>query len=189
MGGVVVWRAGGYLRVLLSGDLPARRPVRTARQNGGTGMWFAAEVLRRKKRPLPGGMENAATGKWGEDVAVCFLKNHGWEIVGRRVRPCQRDRRCEIDVIARSKNRQTLVFVEVKTHAARSERSAPLWGVDRRKKNVLLRACANWIMREKWHGNFRFDVIQVYGRRMGTMPPEIDHFENVSLFPRKWRFW
>ena len=152
-------------------------------------MWFATEVF--KKNPAVPGAENESVriGSWGEDIAACFLKNHGWEIVGRRVRPCKRDRRREIDVIARSADRQTVVFVEVKTHAVRSLRASPLWGVDRRKKNVLLRACANWLMWKKWHGNFRFDVIEVFGRRTSPRPPEIDHFENVPLFPPKWRFW
>ena len=115
-------------------------------------MWFATEVF--KKNPAVPGAENESVriGSWGEDIAACFLKNHGWEIVGRRVRPCKRDRRC-------------------------------------RKKNVLLRACANWLMWKKWHGNFRFDVIEVFGRRTSPRPPEIDHFENVPLFPPKWRFW
>ena len=122
-------------------------------------------------------------------MAADFLERRGWKIVGRRVRPCVRDRRCEIDIIVRSRDGRDIVFVEVKTHAARSEKSSPLWGVDRRKKNALLRACANWVMKEKWRGNFRFDVIQIYGRRAGTSPPEIDHFENVRLFPPKWRFW
>ena len=85
------------------------------------------------------GHESARIGKWGEDIAACFLRNHGWDIVGRRVRPCKRDQRCEIDVIARSHDKQTVLFVEVKTHAMRSPRAAPLWGVNRRKKNVLLR--------------------------------------------------
>ncbi len=152
-------------------------------------MWFATEVF--KKNPAVPGAENESVriGSWGEDIAACFLKKHGWEIVGRRVRPCKRDRRCEIDVVARSADRQTVVFVEVKTHAVRSPRASPLWGVDRRKKNVLLRACANWLMWKKWHGNFRFDVIEVFGRRTSPRPPEIDHFENVPLFPPKWRFW
>ena len=152
-------------------------------------MWFATEVFRRKPSVPANGGENARTGVWGEEVAARFLRNHGWEVIGRRVRPCRRDRRCEIDVIVRSGDGATVAFVEVKTHAARSERASPLWGVDRCKKNALLRACANWLMREKWHGNFRFDVIQVYGRRTGHMPPEIDHYENVPLFPPKWRFW
>ena len=92
-------------------------------------------------------------------------------------------------MIARSPDRQTVVFVEVKTHAVRSPCASPMWGVNRRKKNVLLRACANWLMWKKWHGNFRFDVIEVFGRRTSPRPPEIDHFENVPLFPPKWRFW
>jgi Holliday junction resolvase-like predicted endonuclease len=152
-------------------------------------MWLPTEIFKKLPEPPMPNHENAMTGKWGEDIATCFLRNHGWDIIGRRVRPCRRDRRCEIDVIARSRDRHTVVFVEVKTHAMRSPHAAPLWGVDRRKKNVLLRACANWILREKWHGNFRFDVIQVFGRRTSPRPPEIDHFENVPLFPAKWRFW
>ena len=90
-------------------------------------MWFATEVFKRKPPVSNDGHENAQTGSWGEDVAACFLRNHGWEIVGRRVRPCRRDRRCEIDVIARLPDRRTVVFVEVKTHAggqAQEERAA-----------------------------------------------------------------
>ena len=52
-----------------------------------------------------------------------------------------------------------IVFVEVKTHIRKSTRASRLWCVDRRKKNILLRACTNWILKNKWHGNFRFDVI------------------------------
>ena len=152
-------------------------------------MWFPKELFDRRSVTHPCGHENVRTGLWGEGVAVSFLQKRGWQIVGLRVRPCVRDRRCEIDVIARSPDRQTVVFVEVKTHAARAPYASPLWGVDSRKKNALLRACVNWLMREKWHGNFRFDVIEVYGRRGNPQPPEIDHFENVPLFPAKWRFW
>ena len=54
---------------------------------------------------------------------------------------------------------------------------------------MLLRACSCWILQRHWHGNFRFDVVQVYGEPNGPHPPEIDHIENVPLFPPKWRFW
>ena len=152
-------------------------------------MWFVTELFRKHPAASSPGQENALTGSWGEDAAVRFLVKRGWKIVGRRVRPCRRDRRCEIDVIAHLPDRKTVVFVEVKTHAARSPRASFLWGVNRRKKNALLRACSNWLMWEKGHGNFRFDVIEVFGRRTDPRPPEIDHFENVPLFPPKWRFW
>ena len=109
--------------------------------------------------------------------------------MGRRVRPCARDRRCEIDLIVRTRDHRGIAFVEVKTHRVRSPRATRLWCIDRRKKSILLRACSNWILREKWHGNFRFDVVQVYGTPEAPNPPEIDHIENVPLFPPKWRFW
>lgn len=133
--------------------------------------------------------ESVAQGGWGEAVAEAFMSAHGWKIVGRRVRPCRRDRRCEIDLIMRTRDGTGIVFVEVKTHSRRSPYAGRLWRIDRRKKNILLRACSNWILSERWRGNFRFDVIEVYGRRGSTTPPEIDHMENVPLFPPKWRFW
>ena len=133
--------------------------------------------------------ESAERGAWGEDVALDFLRRTGWRLVDRRVRPCARDRRCEIDLIVRTRDRSGVAFVEVKAHRARSPRASRLWRVDKRKKSVLLRACSCWIMQKRWHGNFRFDVVQVYGEPGGPRPPEIDHIENVPLFPPKWRFW
>lgn len=129
-----------------------------------------------------------ARGAWGEACAADYLRRCGWRVLARNVRPCSADRRCEIDLIVQSRDRRSVVFVEVKTHRAPSARATRLWCVDRRKKNVLLRACTNWILRNKWHGNFRFDVVEVYGTPAGGTP-EIDHVENVPLFPPKWRFW
>lgn len=133
--------------------------------------------------------DNPARGAWGEDVALTYLERQGWRLVGRRVRPCARDRRCEIDLIVRTRDKRGIAFVEVKTHKSRSPRASRLWRIDARKKGVLLRACSCWIMHERWHGNFRFDVVQVYGGPEAESPPEIDHIENVPLFPPKWRFW
>lgn len=134
------------------------------------------------------GRANAVRGAWGEDVAAQYLRTRGWRIVGRNVRPCKNDRRCEIDLVMRDEERR-IVFIEVKTHLRKSPREGRLARIDRRKKLVLLRACANWVMRNRWHGNFRFDVVEVYGSPAGETPPEIDHIENVPLFPPKWRFW
>lgn len=128
-------------------------------------------------------------GRWGESVAADFLRRRGWTTLARNVRPCARDQRCEIDLIVRSRDRRTVVFVEVKTHLRHSPRAGRLWRIDRRKKGLLLRACTNWILRRRWHGNFRFDVVEVYGAPENGAPPEIDHIENVPLFPPKWRFW
>ena len=128
-------------------------------------------------------------GCWGEDVAAAHLKRIGWRIIGRNVRPCRRDRRCELDIVAYVPAERQVVFVEVKTHRKHSSFAGRLWSVDRRKKSNLLRASANWLMERKWHGNCRFDVIEIYGEEEGISPPEIDHIMNVKLFPQNWRFW
>ena len=149
------------------------------------------ERISGNRHPASEGNMNACVrrGCWGEDVAVAHLKRMGWRIVGRNVRPCRRDRRCELDVVAYVPAERMVVFVEVKTHKRHSSYAGRLWAIDRRKKSNLLRASANWLMVRKWHGNFRFDVIEIYGEQDGELPPEIDHIMNVKLFPSKWRFW
>ena len=132
---------------------------------------------------------HAEQGNWGEDAAAAHLKGKNYRIVERNARPCPQDRRCEIDIIAKTRDGSTIVFVEVKTHARFTEHHDRLAGVDARKKRNLLRACANWITRNRWHGNFRFDVIEVWGSKTDGVPPQIDHVENVPLFGPNWRFW
>ena len=48
------------------------------------------------------GRRNREEGAWGESTAADFLVAKGGRIVARNARPCARDRRCEIDVSARS---------------------------------------------------------------------------------------
>ena len=134
------------------------------------------------------GEESVRRGAWGEDAACCYLAGRGWRILERNARPCKSDRRCEVDIIAQS-DCGGVVFVEVKTHRRKSPYATRLWRVDRRKKRPLLRACACWIMSHHWHGDFRFDVIEVYGEAGSHACPEIDHVENVPLFGPNWRFW
>ena len=130
-----------------------------------------------------------AVGRWGEDVAARHLEGMGWRIIERNARPCRKDMRCELDIVALNPDGRQVVFVEVKTHKRHSERAGRLWAIDSRKKRNLLRASANWLMRRRWHGNYRFDVMEIYGEMDGRVPPEIDHIENVPLFPPNWRFW
>lgn len=130
-----------------------------------------------------------ARGQWGENVAADYLTGQGWRILERNARPCRRDQRCELDIVAFVPSASQVVFVEVKTHRRHSAWAHRLWAVDRRKKRNILRASANWLMRHRWHGNCRFDVIEIYGREDVATSPEIDHVTNVPLFPPNWRFW
>lgn len=121
-------------------------------------------------------------GVWGEEVAVQYLKVHGYEILGRNIRPCPSDRRLEIDIIARDRLYDTIVFVEVKQHKSHDEYDVRLRGVDRRKKELLRRACRTWLLRNRPEAGCRFDVIEVFGEPYSRRKAEIDHIINVRLF-------
>ncbi len=149
--------------------------------------WLWRRRQAEEPRVLPPATVSEASGRWGEDVAGRWLERLGWRVIERNARPCLADRRLEIDLIAFVPQRRTVVFVEVKTHRRRSAYASRLWAVDGRKKRNLLRACACWLRCRRWHGGFRFDVIEVYGVPGGES--EIDHVENVPLFPPRWRFW
>ena len=128
-----------------------------------------------------------ARGEWGEDVAAEYLRRGGYEIVERNARPVEADARLEIDIVAFDRKNDAMVFVEVKQHATLSPYGRRLRSVDRRKKRNLLRACNAWRRINKWHGAFRFDVIEVYGVPEGGRPV-VDHIPNVELFAKRGRF-
>lgn len=134
------------------------------------------------------GMRSVVQGQWGEGVAAAYLARKGWRILARDAHPCENDKRRDVDIIALVENENRIVFVEVKTHVSRSNYASRLWSVDWRKKRNLLRACSCWLYAHRWYGSYRFDVIEVYGRKEDAEPPEIDHIENVPLFPAYWRF-
>lgn len=127
-------------------------------------------------------------GRWGEDVAAEFLRLRGLEIVDRNVRPCPRDRRLEIDIVAYDRRLDAMRFVEVKQHAAHSPRERRLRSVDARKKRLLRRACRAWVAHNRWGGAYAFDVVEVYGEPGGRRKAEIDWVERVELFPERGRF-
>lgn len=54
-------------------------------------------------------------GHWGESAAAWWLRLHGWQIIGKRVRV----KVGEVDLIAR--RHRTVAFVEVKTRATALE--------------------------------------------------------------------
>lgn len=138
----------------------------------------------RRKAPNIG----VAHGVWGEEVAVEFLRIHGYEILERNVRPLERDRRLEIDIVAYDRLYDTIAFVEVKQHRARSPFARRLQSVNRHKCDLLRRACRAWIVKNQWQSGYRFDVIEVYGEPRMRGRPEIDHIPNVKLFVPDDRF-
>ena len=119
-------------------------------------------------------------GAWGEEQAAIFLKQHGYQILGRNVRFGSR---CELDLVVRSPAPDTLVFVEVKARK-NEDFGRPLSAVDRGKRRALGRAALQYLHRIKSKpAHIRFDVIEVVGNpAQGN--PVVRHIENAfSLGP------
>lgn len=130
--------------------------------------------------------KGVVNGNWGEAVAAEFLRRNGFEILDLNSRPYRRDRRLEIDIVARDKKNKTIVFVEVKQHAHKSPFQRRLRSVNKKKKMNLRCACNAWRRINSVTGSFRFDVVEVYGSPGET--PCVDHISNVRLFVPSGRF-
>ena len=110
-------------------------------------------------------------GKWGEALALVFLKKKGYTVVTEGYR----SRFGEIDLIV--KNREFLVFVEVKLRkSAKFALAREYVGYEKQRK---LRATANlWLASHQTHLQPRFDVIEIY-KPNETATPQIVHIENA----------
>jgi putative endonuclease len=141
-------------------------------------MWRFLQSLLGPGRPTD-------TGARGESSAAAWLvRERRFVLVTRNWRN-PRDRREEIDLVAR--DGAVLVFVEVKTRAP--DALVPgYFAVDARKRRVLQRAIRAYLkqLHEK-PLTFRFDIVEVVLPAGGEVPAEILHFENVALFPKHFR--
>ena len=106
-------------------------------------------------------MNSYETGLFAELWARIYLRIHGFRIVRSRYITGRNTGRAEIDIIARRKN--LMIFVEVK----RRPNVESAWAAITPKQSVRLRRAAeNFISRNNWRGNTRFDAILVCGLRI-----------------------
>ena len=144
-------------------------------------------VISRLSRLLGGGKavarpRSAQVGEWGEEPAALFLKQSGYEVIGRNVRPNRRD---DIDNIVRQG--ESRVFVEVKTRR-REDFGRPLRAVDRDKRHALNRAAAAYLRKAGYPNLFyRFDVVEVLGQPEDG-EPLIRHVEEAFPFEKRFVF-
>jgi len=95
-------------------------------------------------------------GTRGEKLACRFLRRNGYKILYRNFKGRSGG---EIDVVCR--DRDTLVFVEVKTRAS-EDFGRPIAAVDRQKQKRISRGGLNWLrMLDNPDILFRFDVVEV----------------------------
>ena len=100
--------------------------------------------------------KNQLIGQNGEDIAVNYLKDLGYEIIERNF-SC---RQGEIDIIARDK--EEVVFIEVKSRTSLLY-GTPIEAVDHLKKKHLKSVINYYLYKHKLENNYiRIDIIEVY---------------------------
>ena len=113
-------------------------------------------------------MDNKTVGACGEDLACRYLEKNGYKIVDRNV---HFSRYCEIDIIAKIKNK--VVFVEVKTRNTNLY-GAPLEAITKTKYEKI-RKGIQFFLAENKIKDYRIDVIGI------TLKPavKIEHLKNI----------
>ena len=110
-------------------------------------------------------------GKLGEDLAVQYLTDKGYEILERNWHNIHK----EIDIIA--KDGDDLVIVEVKARQT-DEYGEPDIAVTKRKQRMLIAAANAYITRKGLDVETRFDIISIIYRDGN---PVIEHIEDAFL--------
>ncbi len=116
--------------------------------------------------------EHNETGKKGEEAALAFLKEKGYEILELNWRLGN----LEADIIA--KQGDQLVVVEVKTRASAFYGPPQTW-VNKAKQRNLILAANHYVERHKLDLEVRFDIISVI---LIKDVKSIDHIED-AFFP------
>ena len=111
-------------------------------------------------------------GKWGEEMAAQHLREQGYTILDRDWRLGHRD----LDIVARTPDGTTVVFVEVKTRTS-DVVSRPQDAVDARKIRSLGAAANAYVKEFQLWDELRFDLISIIGDRSETAL--LEHVEDA----------
>ncbi len=110
-------------------------------------------------------------GRSGEDRAARHLANLGYRVLERNYSTKQG----EIDLIAL--DRETIVFVEVKTRTSDAY-GAPELAVDQRKQERMVKAALGYLKQKRlYHLSCRFDVVAISGGKEAKVEIIRDAFE------------
>jgi len=109
--------------------------------------------------------QKSSLGKIGEDLAVQYLIDKGYEILERNWRAYRK----EIDIIAI--DGKDIVFIEVKTRQS-NEYGTPEMAVNRQKRTHIYAAASAYYYKNEIGLDVRFDIISILYHRGN---PEINH--------------
>ncbi len=86
------------------------------------------------------------------------------------------DRAGEIDLIVTNRQRDTIIFVEVKTFAS-TKPGHPAERVDEKKQTRITRAALRYLKRNKLlNWKCRFDVVAIWWPEEFELPTKIEHY-------------
>ncbi|UUC46131.1 YraN family protein [Flavobacterium cerinum] len=111
-------------------------------------------------------------GKEGEERAVAFLIQNGYQILERNWMFCK----AEIDIIA--KKETTLVVVEVKTRS-KLDFGSPQEFVKSKKIQLLLKAVNEYVILRNIECDVRFDIIAIH---KDGMVFNIEHYADAFYY-------
>ncbi|MBR1619764.1 YraN family protein [bacterium] len=113
-------------------------------------------------------MNNREFGTKGEDLACEYLKKNGYEILERNK---HFSKFCEIDIIAKYKNK--IIFIEVKTRKTNAY-GTPLEAITKNKYKNIKTGVLSYLAENKI-SDYQIDVIGI------TIHPtlRIEHLKNV----------
>lgn len=110
-------------------------------------------------------------GTSGEEIAVHFLKQHGYVIVSRNFKT----KIGEIDIVAKEKSQY--VFVEVKTRSTHAF-GTPAEAITPKKLHSLIQAGEFYLLANNLQQNYRIDAIEVM---ISIGKPHITHIKNITF--------
>ena len=119
--------------------------------------------------------EHNELGKWGEECAAIYLQKQGYTIMDRDWRYGRS--KSDIDIICKSPDMRTVVFVEVKTRS-HEEIMAPEDAVNVQKVRRLGRAADHYVKTYNIVEDLRFDIFTIIGRK-DSSNIKINHIENA----------
>lgn len=110
------------------------------------------------------------TGKWGEELATEMLRSKGYTIIERDWHSGHRD----IDIIARTPDSRTVVFVEVKTRTQDIIMRPEDAVTEKKIRNIGL-AANNYVKMFDVVDELRFDLVTIVGEN-----PKVAKVEHIA---------
>lgn len=119
-------------------------------------------------------MKKVTLGQTGEDLAMKYLREKGYEVLGTNFHK----RWGEIDLIAKDLGSGEIVFAEVKARRSQSF-GFPEDGITESKWKKLVKTCQSWLMENKQeNAAWRIDLVAIEWQK-GR--PIIEHLSHISL--------